>query len=64
MLSDLFIRLRALFRRTAVDGELDDELRFHVDRQIEKYIQSGLSREVATRRTRLEFGGSSMFTLA
>lgn len=57
MLSDLSIRLRALFRRTAVDGELDDELRFHLERQVEKYIRSGLSHEEAARRTRLEFGG-------
>lgn len=57
MLSDLFIRFRALFRRNSVEGELDDELRFHLENQVEKYIQSGLSREAATRRTRLEFGG-------
>jgi predicted permease len=57
MLSDLFIRFRALFRRTAVEGELDDELRFHLEHQVEKYIRSGYSREEATRRTRLEFGG-------
>jgi predicted permease len=57
MLSDLFIRLRSLFRRNAVEGELDEELRFHLERQVEKYIQSGLTREESTRRTRLEFGG-------
>ena len=57
MLSDLFIRLRFLFRRRAVEGELDEELRFHVEHHVEKYIQSGLTREEAMRRTRLEFGG-------
>lgn len=57
MLSDLFIRLRSLFRRNAVEGELDEELRFHLERQVERYIQSGLTREESTRRTRLEFGG-------
>jgi putative ABC transport system permease protein len=57
MLSDLFIRLRALFRRTAVEGELDDELRFHFDQQVEKYVRSGLTREEALRRARIEFGG-------
>jgi macrolide transport system ATP-binding/permease protein len=57
MLSDLFIRLRSLFRRRAVEGELDEELRFHVEHHVEKYIQSGLTREEAMRRTRLEFGG-------
>ena len=57
MLSDVFIRFRALFRRNSVEGELDDELRFHLERQVEKYIQSGLCREEAMRRTRIEFGG-------
>jgi predicted permease len=57
MLSDLFIRLRALFRRNAVENELDDELRFHFDQQVDKYVRSGLRREEAQRRTRLEFGG-------
>jgi macrolide transport system ATP-binding/permease protein len=57
MFSDLLIRLRSLFRRTAVEVELDEELRFHLENQVEKYIQSGLTREEATRRTRLDFGG-------
>jgi putative ABC transport system permease protein len=58
MLSDFLIRLRALFRRDAVEAELDDELRFHFEQQVEKHIQSGLSRPEATRRARLEFGGA------
>ena len=57
MLSDLIFRLRSLFRRKAVERELDDELRFHLERQVEKYVRAGHSREEALRRTRLEFGG-------
>jgi putative ABC transport system permease protein len=57
MLSDLWIRVRALLRRGKVESELDDELRFHLERQVEKYVQSGLSREEAQRRARMEFGG-------
>jgi putative ABC transport system permease protein len=57
MLSDLLMRLRALFRREAVENELHDELRFHFERQVEKYVQSGFPRAEATRRARLEFGG-------
>jgi putative ABC transport system permease protein len=57
MLRDLQLRLRALFRRKAVEDELDDELRFHLDRQIEKHMKRSLSREEAMRLTRLEFGG-------
>lgn len=57
MLSDFWIRVRALFRRKSVETELDDELRFHLERQVEKYVQGGLSREKAQRRARVEFGG-------
>lgn len=57
MFSDLWIRVGALFRREAVETELDEELRFHLERQVEKYVQSGLSREEAQRRARVEFGG-------
>jgi predicted permease len=58
MLSDFLIRLRALFQRDAVEAELDDELRFHFERQVEKHIQLGLPHAEATRRARLEFGGA------
>lgn len=57
MLNDLLTRIRALVRRKVVEGELDEELRFHLERQVEKYVQSGLSREEAKRRARMEFGG-------
>lgn len=57
MLSDLLYRLRALFRRNAVDGELDEELRAHFEREAEKLMAQGLSREEAMRQARLAFGG-------
>jgi putative ABC transport system permease protein len=57
MLTDLLFRLRALFRRQAVEADLDDELRFHFERLVEKYVQSGLARDQALRRARLDFGG-------
>jgi putative ABC transport system permease protein len=57
MLSDLHFRLRSLFRRRAVESEMDGELRFHLDRQTEKYVVTGMPREQATRRARIELGG-------
>jgi putative ABC transport system permease protein len=57
LLHDLFFRLRTLLRRPAAEGELDDELRFHMEREIAKYVKSGMSEAEATRRARLEFGG-------
>src|SRR5207244_12611121 len=56
MLTDLLYRLRAFFRRKAVEGELDEELRFHFERQVEKHMKSGLSRAEAIRQARLAFG--------
>jgi predicted permease len=57
MFADLRYRLRALVSRSAMDRELDDELRFHLDREIEKYVAEGTSRRDAERRARLVFGG-------
>jgi len=57
VLSDLFFRLRSLFRRDAMEADLDDELRFHLEHEVAKYIKSGLSPEEARRRARLALGG-------
>jgi putative ABC transport system permease protein len=46
-----------LFRRHAAERELDDELHFHLEQQIAKYLNSGMSEREARRRARLEFGG-------
>jgi len=55
--NDLFFRLRSLLRREVVESEMDAELRFHFDQQVAKHIKSGLTREEAIRRARIEFGG-------
>ena len=57
ILSDLLYRLRALTRRNTVEGEMEEELRFHLERQVEKYVASGMARGEAERRARMEFGG-------
>jgi putative ABC transport system permease protein len=57
--SDVRYRLRALVRRPAVERELDAELRFHLEREIEKLQRLGVSRTEAERRARLAFGGVS-----
>jgi predicted permease len=56
MRSDLIFRLRSLFQRSAVENELDDELKFHLEQQVEKHVRAGLTQEEAMRQTRLEFG--------
>jgi putative ABC transport system permease protein len=57
MLSDLRFRLRAFFNRSAVERELDEELRFHIERETEKYVRGGMTPDDAGRRARLAFGG-------
>jgi putative ABC transport system permease protein len=57
ILSDLKFRLRALLRKSAMERELDDELRFHIERETEKYVRHGMSRADAERHARVAFGG-------
>jgi predicted permease len=62
MFSDLRVRFRTLFRRTAVTREIDQELQFHLQQQMEKYLQAGFTREQASQRARLELGGLTQIT--
>src|ERR1041384_2473133 len=55
--NDLRYRARAIFRRDAVERELDEELRSHLEHEAEKYARDGMTREEAVRRARLAFGG-------
>ena len=47
LLDALLLRLRSLFRGTRVEHDLDDELRFHVEAQVEELVAKGLSPEHA-----------------
>src|ERR1700729_4368149 len=49
--------IRALFRREKSEKELDSELRFHIDAQIEFNIRAGMSPEAARQSALREFGG-------
>jgi putative ABC transport system permease protein len=57
MMADLRYRLRALLRGAAMDRELDDELRFHLERAAQKHVEAGVPAAEALRRARVEFGG-------
>ena len=57
MFSDLRYRLRALFKRGAMERELTNELRFHRERLVAKLIAAGTAPEEAERRARIEMGG-------
>jgi putative ABC transport system permease protein len=41
------LRLRSLFRRSQVEQELDEELRYHIERQTEELIAKGMTAEEA-----------------
>jgi predicted permease len=44
-------------RRRRLDDRLTEEIRFHVERQVEKHQQAGLSAEEARRQALIGFGG-------
>jgi predicted permease len=49
--------LRSHWRRRELDGGLDDEIRFHLERQIEKNRNTGMTPEEARRQACVRFGG-------
>jgi predicted permease len=49
--------LRSHWRRHELDGGLDDEIRFHLERQIEKNLDAGMTPGDARRRALVRFGG-------
>jgi putative ABC transport system permease protein len=51
------MRWRAVFRRAALDRDLDDELSFHLERETEANIAQGMTPEEARRRARIDFDG-------
>jgi putative ABC transport system permease protein len=53
---DLLFRVRALFRRQTQKAQHDEELRFHLEQQVAKYVDSGMDPAEAIRQARLQFG--------
>ncbi len=56
-LAYLWGRLRSLARRRELEDRLDDELRFHVEQQIEKNLRLGMTADEARRQALIRFGG-------
>jgi predicted permease len=50
-------RVRALIRLGSLERGLDDEIRFHIDRQTEKNISRGMTPDQARRAATARFGG-------
>ena len=55
-----FRKLKALFRRTRLQGELDEELAFHIEMRGRKFVDQGMSPEQAKRAARLHFGNLTL----
>lgn len=55
-LHDAWFRFRALFNRNLQKVWHDEELRFHLEQQIAKYVSSGMEPSEAVRQARLHFG--------
>lgn len=51
------LRLRSLFSKQRVENELNDELRFHVEKMIEDNLAKGMSADEARYAALREFGG-------
>ena len=52
------LRLRSIFDKAGLDRELDEELRYHLERQIEENVAAGMAPEEARRAALAELGGT------
>ncbi len=55
--SEARYRVRAVLRRDAMERELDEELRFHLEQEAARHRAAGLPADEAMRQARLAFGG-------
>ena len=56
-LKEIARRLRVMADRQRFEAELDEELRFHLDREIEANVARGMTPEEAYRAATRAFGG-------
>jgi len=57
MLNGMRMRLRGLLSREEMECDLDDELRFHLEKEIEQRCSEGMSKEEARMAALRSFGG-------
>ena len=61
LLESLRFRIAALFQRSEMNAEMEEELRSHVEHRADDLERSGLDRATAERRARIEFGGREKY---
>jgi putative ABC transport system permease protein len=59
MLFRSLFRLRALFRGNDIDADLDEEIRYHFDREVERNVACGMSRHDARHAARRALGNAT-----
>src|SRR5690349_1276947 len=62
MLAGAWIRLRALVFRNRADSDLDEEMRYHLEREIERNLANGMTRADARDAARRAFGNLTVAT--
>ena len=55
-LASLHSRSKWMVKRTQMEHEMDDEVRFHIESYAADLVKSGISQKEALRRARIEFG--------
>src|SRR5690348_216271 len=61
LFTSLRIFFSTLFHRQHLETDMDEELRSHLENRAEELMRSGVPREEAERRARIEFGGYQKF---
>jgi predicted permease len=61
LLDSLRIRITAIFQRSEMNADMDEELRSHIELRADDLVRSGLVRAEAERRARIDFGGREKY---
>jgi predicted permease len=61
LLDSLRIGITAIFQRSEMNADMDEELRSHIELRADDLVRSGLVRAEAERRARIDFGGREKY---
>ncbi len=61
LVESLRLRIAALFQRSHMNAEMEEELRSHIEHRADDLERSGVDRATAERRARVEFGGREKY---
>src|SRR6266568_4186788 len=60
LFTNLWLRIKTLLMRRKLDGDLDDELRFHLAMRQQKLEEAGLPADEASAAARRRFGNTTL----